>query len=154
MSENTTFKCCQLNGVALTAILMVPVAYVPSDATATIASSAATARANARRGLTAVLLRMMILRAGYIDSRCLSTSITKTSRLGHRRSHPERLVHVVNRLPRTALVVRLDEDLSALVQGQLGLAFEDEHHLDVADAPTRPPQPFRCAGKVHARRLL
>src|SRR6266511_74551 len=96
----------------------------------------------------------MILRAGYIDSRCLSTSITKRSRRGHRRGHPERLVHVVNRLPRTALVVLLDEDRSALVQRQLGLAFEEQHPLDVADAPTRPPQPFRCAGKVHARRLL
>src|SRR5213592_2066809 len=115
MSEKTTFKCCQLSGVALTAILMVPVAYVPSDATATIASSAATARANARRGLSAVLLRTMILRPGYIDSRCLSTSITRTLRRGHRRSHPERLVHVVDRLTRTTLVVRLDEDLPALV---------------------------------------
>src|SRR2546425_3978360 len=96
----------------------------------------------------------MILRAGYIGSRCLSTSITKISRRGHRCGHPERLVHVVDRLARTALVVRLDEDLSALVQGQLGLAFEDEHHLDVADAPARPPQPFRGPRKVHARRLL
>src|SRR6266568_1207736 len=83
----------------------------------------------------------MILRAGYIDSRCLSTSMTKSSRRGHRRGHPERLVYVVDRLARTALVVRLDEDLSALVQGQLRLAFEDEHHLDVADTPARPPQP-------------
>src|SRR6266511_4487889 len=57
MSEKTTFRCCQLSGVALTAILMVPVAYVASDATAMMASSAATAKANARRDVTAVFLR-------------------------------------------------------------------------------------------------
>src|SRR6266699_3561048 len=56
MSEKTTFRCCQLSGVALTAILTVPVAYVASDATAMMASSAATAKANARRGITAVHL--------------------------------------------------------------------------------------------------
>jgi len=56
MSETTTFRCCQPSGVVLTSIRIVPAAYVPSDATATVAMSPATAKANARRIVIAAFL--------------------------------------------------------------------------------------------------
>src|SRR5206468_7063938 len=91
---------------------------------------------------------------GYIDSRDFPRSITRVSSDGEWRDRTDRSVHAVDRFSRKPLVVRLHEDLAALVQGEFRLAFEDEHDLHVADPPAAAPQAIGGLRQVHPPRLL
>src|SRR5207244_11899198 len=108
------------------------------------------AKAKTVRGLIGSSFATIIRGEGYIDTRNFPRSITRALHRGEWGDRPDRSVHPVDRFARGLLVVRLHEDLAALVQGELRLAFEDQHHLHVADAPAASPQPFCGLGELHA----
>src|SRR6266571_762689 len=112
------------------------------------------AMANTVRDLIGSFSPTIIRGEGYIDSRNFPRSITRASCGGKRRDETDRLVHAVDRFSRQLLIIRLDENLAALVQGEFRLAFEDEHDFHVAHPPAEAPQAFRGLCQVHPPRLL
>src|SRR2546427_5545267 len=111
-------------------------------------SKPVTAMANTVRGLIGSSSATIIRGEGYIDSRNFPRSITRAIRRGQWGDRLDRSVHPVDRFARRLLVVRLREDLAALVQGELRLAFEDEHHLYVGDPPDAAPHPFSGPAEI------
>src|SRR5438128_6596910 len=92
---------------------------------------------------------------GYIASRNLPRSIPEASRRGGDRGHrSDGLVDAVDGLPRESLVVRLHEDLAALIEGEFRLALEDQHDLHVAHVPALGAQALGGLRQVHPLRLL
>src|SRR2546422_4228918 len=74
---------------------------------------------------------------GYIASRNLPRSIPEASRRGGDRGHrSDGLVDAVDGPPRQALVVRLHQNLAALLDGEFRLALQDHDELHVAYLPT------------------
>src|SRR5437879_2791911 len=153
MSENTTFNCLQSAGASRTYTYSVPDVTEPRNANPAMRSKPVTAMANTVRGLIGSSSATIIRGEGYIDSRNFPRSITRALRPSEWSDRPDRSVDSVDRFASCLLVVRLHEDLAALVQREFRLAFEDEHHLHVADAPAAAPQPFRGPGRVHPPRL-
>src|SRR3989442_9400327 len=154
MSENTTFSCLHATGTWRTYTYTVPEITELKTASPAMRSKPVTAMANTVRGLIGSSSATIIRGEGYIDSRNFPRSITRAIRRGQWGDRLDRSVHPVDRFARGLLVVRLREDLAALVQSELRLAFEDKHHLYVADAPAATPQPFSGLGEIHAPRLL
>src|SRR5437667_4223673 len=91
---------------------------------------------------------------GYIDSRNFPGSITRASCGGDWRDEADRSVHAVDRFSRQPLIIRLREDLAALVQGEFRLSFEDEHDFHIADPPAAAPQALGGLRQVQPPRLL
>src|SRR5256712_1915891 len=92
---------------------------------------------------------------GYIASRNLLRSIPGASRRGGDRGHrSDGLVDAVDGLPRESLVVRLHENLAALIEGEFRLALEDQHDLHVAHVPALGAQALSGLRQVHPLRLL
>src|SRR2546425_8313596 len=86
---------------------------------------------------------------GYIASRNLLRSIPGASRRGGDRGHrSDGLVDAGGGLPREALVVRLSENLAALLEGEFRLALEDQHDPHVAHVPPLGAQAL--SGPPHA----
>src|SRR5881628_1747826 len=142
MSENTTFNCFHSTGASRTYTDSVPDVTEPKNASPAMRSKPVTAMANTVRGLIGYSSPTIIRGEGYIDSRNFPRSITRASRGGKRRDEADRSVHAVDRFSRQLLIIRLCENLAALVQGEFRLAFEDEHDFHVADAPAAAPQAF------------
>src|SRR2546425_358738 len=91
---------------------------------------------------------------GYIRSRNFPHSITGASCGGDWRDEADRSVDAVDRFSSQPLIVRLREDLAALVQGEFRLSFEDEHDFHVADPPAAAPQALGGFRQVQPPRLL
>src|SRR5712692_1750235 len=117
-------------------------------------SKPVTDMANTVRGLIGSSSPTIIRGEGYIDSRNFPRSITRASRRGERRNGADGSVHPVDRLSRQLLVIRLHEDLAALVQGEFRLPFEDEHDFHVAHPPAAAPKALGGLRQVHPPRLL
>src|SRR2546425_3287161 len=133
----------------------VPDAKQPKYAIPATRSKPTTAIASAARRLKRVLLRDYHSRGGvYSFSEAPAFDETASRRGGDRGHGSDGLVDAVDRLPRESLVVRLHEDLAALVEGEFRLAFEDQHDLHVAHMPALGPQALGGRREVHPLRLL
>src|SRR5881409_4015829 len=154
MSENTTFSCLHSTGASRTYTYTVPELTELKNGSPAMRSKPVTAMANTVRGLIGSSFATIIRGEGYIDSRNFPRSITRALRRGEWGDRLDRSVHPVDRFARGLLVVRLHEDLAALVQGEFRLAFEDEHDLHVADPPAAAPQAIGGLRQVHPPRLL
>src|SRR2546426_1964652 len=133
----------------------VPDAKDPRYAIPATRSKPTTAIASAAPRLKRVLLRDYHSRGGvysFSESRAFDE---KASRRGGDRGHgSDGLVDAVDGLPRESLVVRLHEDLAALIQGEFRLALKDQHDLHVAHVPALGAQALGGLRQVHPLRLL
>src|SRR2546422_489609 len=133
----------------------VPDAKDPRYAIPATRSKPTTAIASAAPRLKRVLLRDYHSRGGvysFSESRAFDE---KASRRGGDWGHgSDGLVVAVDCLPRESLVVRLHENLAALIEGEFRLALEDQHDLHVAHVPALGAQALSRLRQVHPLRLL
>src|SRR5437867_8672608 len=133
----------------------VPDAEEPRYAIPATSSKPTTAIASAARRLKRVLLRDYHSRGGvysFSESPAFNTGMSR--RGGDRGHRSDGLVDAVDGLPRESLVVRLHEDLAALIEGEFRLALEDQHDLHVAHVPALGAQALSGLRQVHPLRLL